>query len=474
MIYYLYFVNQFIFKFRTRKDLDHTKCKRYEKSVNDVMTTISSMINPFETEQEELLSLASGVMVENDVADNLLNAEEIGEQQFLDFSKKHLLGENPDIFTKLKRNKLQTFSSTTSVSVKNKEGKKVNIMLNRNLFARLLVIAKSRQVDLKELLSYSLGTFPLSLSTTTGGLVKTAKSKLAEILENEAGNPEIDASAFNNSALVIDAMAVIQSMKGKWKTYGEFADALLNSLVKLARKYNSTRLDFVADRYPALSIKNTERQRRADKGVQKVHIFGKDQNVPKQWKKFLSCGENKESLVVFLCEYWRACSSSQLGTVSAIHVTAKENCYVLYAGESPSDRVRSDEVSPLRSNHEEADTRLILHAKHAAATHNNVIIKSPDTDVLILSIAMQQRIENEMFFLTGTGNRCRCIPVSTIANNLGVEVSHCLPGFHAFTGNVIISFSQVHTFHNSCNHIEDSFSYAMVRHAAWALPIQEN
>ena len=114
-------------------------------------------------------------------------------------------------------------------------------------------------------------------------------------------------------------------------------------------------------------------------------------------------------------------------------------------------------MSPLRSNHEEADTRLILHAKHATATHNNVIIKSPDKDVLILSIAMQQRIENEMFFLTGTGNRCRCIPVSTIANNLGVEVSHCLPGFHAFTGNVIISFSQIHTFHNSCNHIEDSF-----------------
>ena len=48
------------------------------------------------------------------------------------------------------------------------------------------------------------------------------------------------------------------------------------------------------------------------------------------------------------------------------------------------------------------------------------------------------------FFLTGTGNRCRCIPISTIANNLGVEVSHYLPGFHAFTGNVIKSFSQIH------------------------------
>ena len=121
---------------------------------------------------------------------------------------------------------------------------------------------------------------------------------------------------------------------------------------------------------------------------------------------------------------------------STIHVTAKQNCYVLHAGEYPNDRTGSDEVSSLQSNHEEADTRLILHAKHAAATYSNVIIKSPDTDVLILSIAMQQKIENEMFFLTGTGNRCRCIPVTTIARSLGVQASHCLPGFHAFTGNV--------------------------------------
>ena len=85
--------------------------------------------------------------------------------------------------------------------------------------------------------------------------MNTAKSKLDEILENEAGNPETDASAFYNGALIVDAMAVIQSMKGKWKTYGEFADALFNNLVELARKYNSIRLDFVADRYPTLKYK---------------------------------------------------------------------------------------------------------------------------------------------------------------------------------------------------------------------------
>ena len=92
-------------------------------------------------------------------------------------------------------------------------------------------------------------------------------------------------------------MAAVQSIKGKWKTFGELADTILNSLIKLARQWNCMRLDFVAD--PALSIKNTERGRRAEKGIQRVHTFGKDQNVPKQWKEFLSCGENKESLVTY-------------------------------------------------------------------------------------------------------------------------------------------------------------------------------
>ncbi len=347
------------------------------------------MINPFETEREELVALASGVMVENQVADTLLNAEVLGEQQFVEFSKSNLLSDDPDIFTKLKRNKIQTFSSTKRLSVQEKDGKKTSIVMNRNLFARLLVIAKSRKVDLKELLSYSLGTYPLSLATTAGGLVKTAKSKLFGILEDEAGNPEVDMRAFNNNAIIVDAMAVVQSIKGKWKTFGELADAILNSLTKLARQWNCKRLDFVADRYPVLSIKNTERGRRAEKGVQRVHIFGKDQNVPKQWKKFLSCGDNKESLVAFICEHWRSCSSIRFGGITTMYVTAKEKCYVISLGDSDDDPVRSEVVSVLQSNHEEADTRLLLHAKHATATYDRIIIKSPDTDVFILSIAMQ-------------------------------------------------------------------------------------
>ena len=82
-----------------------------------------------------------------------------------------------------------------------------------------------------------------------------------------------------------------------------------------------------------------------------------------------------------------------------MYVTAKERCYALYPRATSNDGVTSNEVFSLRSNHEEGDTRLLLHANHAAATYDKVIIKSPDKDVLILVIAMQLQIQKEIFFL---------------------------------------------------------------------------
>jgi hypothetical protein len=64
---------------------------------------------------------------------------------------------------------------------------------------------------------------------------------------------------FDNNALVIHAMAVVQALKGEWKTFGELCDAILNSILKSARHWKATRLDFVADRYHSISIKDPER-----------------------------------------------------------------------------------------------------------------------------------------------------------------------------------------------------------------------
>ena len=122
---------------------------------------------------------------------------------------------------------------------------------------------------------------------------------------------EFDRERYDNNAFIVDAMALIQSMKNKWKTFGELCDAISKNVLKLAQQWKSTRVDFVADRYLPISITQSERSKRSENtGVQKVHVFNKDQHIPNQWKKFLALGENKESLIQFLCEHWRSYESS--------------------------------------------------------------------------------------------------------------------------------------------------------------------
>ena len=91
----------------------------------------------------------------------------------------------------------------------------------------------------------------------------------------------------------------------------------------------------------------------------------------------------------------------------------------------------------LDCNYEEAVPRLLLYANHAKETNERIIIKSPDTDVFVLSIAMQRIINKEICFMTGTGNNFRLISIQTIVEESDENLSQSLLGFHAFTGNSI-------------------------------------
>ena len=139
--------------------------------------------------------------------------------------------------------------------------------------------------------------------------------------------------------------------------------------------------------------------------------------------------------MIFLCEHWKEYKSSQLTQVENLYITTKEKCYVLSCSAFDEDPVLCCECSVLESNHEEADTRMLLHAKHAMGTNVNVIIRSPDTDVFILCVAMQKNLgSKDLFFMTGTGNKSRTVHINAVTVAMNEEFCRCLPGFHAFSG----------------------------------------
>lgn len=54
------------------------------------------------------------------------------------------------------------------------------------------------------------------------------------------------------------------------------------------------------------------------------------------------------------------------------------------------------------THHEEADTRLLLHAYYASKISSAVLIKSADTDIFTLSLAMSDKFSVHIFLLMGT------------------------------------------------------------------------
>ena len=94
---------------------------------------------------------------------------------------------------------------------------------------------------------------------------------------------------------------------------------------------------------------------------------------------------------------------------------------------------------------------MLLHAIHAdkvfaeSGVKGRIIIKSPDTDVLVLCVHYFSKVQNtqELWFQTGivssTKDRRRYIPVHEICSTLSPVFTNILPAAHAVTGCDITS-----------------------------------
>ena len=87
-------------------------------------------------------------------------------------------------------------------------------------------------------------------------------------------------------------------------------------------------------------------------------------------------------------------------------------------------------------NHEEADTRIVIHVKHASARGlKKVLIRTVDTDVVVLAIAYAKYLElQELWIAFGVGNHFRYLPIHNISTSLTQQQCEALSFFHAVTG----------------------------------------
>lgn len=94
------------------------------------------------------------------------------------------------------------------------------------------------------------------------------------------------------------------------------------------------------------------------------------------------------------------------------------------------------DVSELYCTHEEADTRLLFHAKHLKEKgFKKILIQATDTDVVVIAIAVSSILQNcENWVAFCHGNNLRYIPCHLLSAGLGTDASKGLLFFHALTG----------------------------------------
>lgn len=406
---------------------------RDEQSILKITETVDVMVHPWNTTSSDLISLSSGRIATPSQRHDLLNAGNIGESKVSKYMSDRLSSRDDSMFTALKASKLQTFS-TQAKKITSAKAQQKAAQSDRSLFARLLVVSRIREVDLHELLAHSLSPFPPSLSTADGaGLSKCVKAKLLHAVEDRckdvSGVPDIPA----DSALMVDCMALIQSLPKSSlpTTYGMLAQNILNRLLQLSKVYNARRVDLVGDRYLANSIKNAERSRRTSgKPTENILLYSETQKLPTQWAKFMGSGKNKTMLQSFLYSHIPKCVVSDHFTV---YIGVADHCQKVTF--SPQEPGLCELQSELACDHEEADTRLLFHAKHADSEGRGPsIIWSPDTDVAVLCLAHSCSFDRGLIFSTGTGNKRRMMNITSMAAELGSVLTSSLIGLHTISG----------------------------------------
>ena len=150
-------------------------------------------------------------------------------------------------------------------------------------------------------------------------------------------------------------MAGVRSFKTTGLTFGELADELFRSTTFKGSSFS--RIDIVFDIYQVISIKSAERIKRKKNTVITFHSIIPTHKM-KQWQSFLSSSKNKTSLTKFLGEQWMVNDYSTLLHNKSIYKLLQKDCFMY------QDSIWQT-VDILTCCHGQADTRMLLHAKHA-------------------------------------------------------------------------------------------------------------
>lgn len=388
--------------------------KQFFDNVSRMTSTIKELGNPFQEETADLISLDSKDIAPKDAAELVKGHLERGEEQFKQFMAVLESEDRTELYKPMKRNKTSFFKEEkSSTNVKQKALKE-----DCRLFSQLFISCQSRECDLKEFFQHENQSAPAALSDN-GKLHFSQKSQLIDVLVSKIETTDQEPEA---DVIIIDGAALINALRPRnTKTFEEYAsEEFLTCLQRYAAKYKRT--DIVFDVYLPGSLKSDTRDRRGHGVRKKITATTK---TPQNWQSFMRNDDNKSGLFCFLAE-------KVVGVAGPSIVVATK-------GENIVSNQQIDPSLLTACTHEEADTRVFLHTRHALLTgHKRIVIKANDTDVVVIAVGILETLLEfgleELWIMFGHGQNLRWIPVHDMASAIGPTKASGILFYHAFTG----------------------------------------
>lgn len=414
----------------THNELTPSRMKK-DSDDEDKVVSVLRRCNVFNKEivSHVLQNIVTKDMATESIQASLICAENLGKEQLSTFIKDRLTKpaeglQRKSIKEPIQKNKPPTFSSLYVVDIPI-NGKQTTMKVDRNILQRLITAYRAgRPVNLDIILKHELMPIPLALADTNHNIRSGTKSELANILTKELTTTS-NVTLIGSTCLVIDGQALVMGLGNtpNAKTFGEFADIFIKAVFAMGANFE--RIDITFDRYLQHSIKDTTRQKRTrqTRPVRR-NIENRYVPLPNKWTNYLALGENKAKLANFL--------STQL------LLQVPENKMVVVAGGFLDiTSVRSTDpqmdTTTLEANHEEADTRIVLHCIHTSA--QSVVVSARDTDVLLLLVAHFKEMKCKYLWMKGGTNKApKYIPIHDLCQCIPAAQVQTLLAFHAITG----------------------------------------
>jgi len=398
---------------------------RVIRNVNKLVETMQTFDVSF-NESDIVYSLISKSVLCDRAQADVLSQVSSGREMYASFLQERVHGD-VSIWDKMKQRKLLTFKSTATTLNTKLQGKVVELKEDRSLMQRILVISQKRpQLDLPKLVGqYEFSIVPRSLFSFDGKLHPcTDKSKLIHLIEERASNSAPADVSSKSKVVVFDGMALVNKLQITRET--KTCLDLKNQFVSLLRRecdgFPDVRLVF--DRYMAGSLKERTREKRTDGKAVRYKIQDSTSIAGIKLKQLLSHIETKSELTKYLAEH----SMQSLTAAGKAFVVVYDTTCLTNIAEYPDELKQHDQ--------EEADTLIILQAKHVADTNpfSELFIVSPDTDVFLLLIHYYPQLCVSTTFRTGTGNNLRDINIRDMYEAVGPHHADAILGFHVFSG----------------------------------------